>query len=115
MAPVFDALQSSVFDTTLAIMGYEATWTKPNGDTVTGMMHFKDASQDQRVIRGFEMTQSAYTAEWKHGDFEGLFEAVQSNLTEERITINGATFLGQFAQSLFDGKTYICRLVPYNE
>ena len=109
--PVFDNLQTSVFDTTLAIMGQPATWLSEDGD-VSGMVHFKDATNDRRIIRGFEFNASTYTAEYKFGDFPGLFDLIQRKVGEQVLRIDSHDYTCASIQALHDGKTYLIQLIP---
>lgn len=110
MPTVFDNLQNSVFDTTLAIMGQAATWVTEDGN-VEGMVHFKDATNDRRIIRGFEFNPSTYVAEYKFGDFPGLFDLVQNKTGEQLMRIADNDYICASIQAIHDGKTYLVQLI----
>lgn len=105
----FDALQNNSFDIITNTMGYDATWT-PSGDTEaqTGRVLFKDPTE-MHELSGVEYNPVGYMMEYRRGVFEGLFESVRVQVTEQ-VTVEGIAYYVRDIKASYDGKTYRAKL-----
>ena len=111
----FQALQNAVFDTTLRVMGFVATWDPASGgEQVTGRVHFKNPTKVGQWS-GVEFNPEAIQAEYKFGDFDGLKESADARIESEVLVIDEIEYYVLSVSADFDGKTYIAYLKPVPE
>ena len=107
----FDALQNVVFDSATTIFGYATTWQPlAGGSLVSGRMLFNKPTEKLKFSSNdYEYIEPKPTAEYKEGDFTGLYESVNAG-TVETITINGVEYSCVQIEAKFDGKNYLITL-----
>lgn len=114
MPNLFDRLQAQAFDQVGRVMGYDAVWTRESdGQEVTGRVLFKEPTEKEKLSGGdsFEYTPRVFYAEYKQGDFPGLFDSARAGITE-LFEVNGGSYLVVDVQAKFDGRTFVAKLQP---
>lgn len=110
---LFDKLQKSTFDTTLAVFGYDAIWQPAGGGPAqTGKVHFGSATDEENLAGPAGYTEPQWVMEYMAGQFTGLFESVNAAQVVERVTIDGTSYDVRSCTTEVDGKTIICQLNP---
>jgi len=107
----FDALQNVVFDSATTIFGYATTWQPLGGGSlVSGRMLLNKPTETTKFSdEKYEYIAPKPTAEYKDGDFAGLYESVNSG-NIEILTINGIEYSCVQIEAKFDGKNYLITL-----
>ena len=123
MQNIFDRIGAGVFDTIAKTFGYSAQWQPGGtGTALTAIVGYGEPVEDlthatgryQSVID--EWQYQNYWAEYKLGDFPGLFESVRAG-NAESITIfsteypAGREFPISQAMAVHDGRTYKLKLL----
>lgn len=108
----FDALSRTVFNTTVNVMGYTATWTPAGGgETYTAKVHFNNPTEMvQRV--GIEYNPDAWQMEYYLDDFPGLKDLADGRGSLEVVTVADQEWYVKTVIKKYDGKTYIAELKP---
>lgn len=107
----FDALQDVVFDSATTIFGYATTWQPlVGGALVSGRMLLNKPTEKVRFSSAnYEYVEPNPTAEYKEGDFIGLYESVNAGVIET-LTINGVEYSCVQIEAKYDGKNYLITL-----
>ena len=111
MSNHFDHLQEKAHNVVNDFYGYEATWAPSGGgEPKTGTVLFNDPYNIEKhgILQEFDIPNP--TMEWKKGDIDGLFEAVENVGNREKVIINSITYNILSVTKLHDGKTYKAEL-----
>jgi len=101
---IFDRLKNNMFDITLNVMGYDASWTNSQtAEILTAKVHFKYPTPPEDLAGVEYFPQEPYM-EFKQGDFEGLKELVDDNSTET-VIIDGRSYYVRSVDRKYDGDT----------
>lgn len=110
---LFDTLQKRVFNTTLRVYGYSATWTPTNGGPVyTGLCHFQNPTQVEQTAGPAQYPEPQWRLEYFNDQFPGLLESVNAAQVVEVVIIDGTSYQCRSAMLDFDGKTVKIELNP---
>lgn len=105
----FDFAGKVAFDTTAAIMGYDAEWTPlAGGAAKTARVHFKNPASPAKLGGKEYDVASDGVIEYLKGSFDGLRESVDKNEPEViKVNINGTwtEYVTVKDKKLFDGQT----------
>lgn len=106
---LFDGIQDLLFNQTLDVFGFTASWSPSNGGAViTGRIHFRNPTTKE-VLAGAEFHPSDPYMEYYEGSFPGLKAAVDAGRTEY-IVVNSTSYGVKEITKKADGKTYIAKL-----
>lgn len=94
-------------------MGYDASWTPYEEPTQVGRVLFKDPTE-MHELSGVEYNPVGYMMEYRRGVFDGLFESVRAQNTEQ-VVVNGIAYYVRDIKASYDGKTYRAKLDKVNE
>lgn len=110
----FQDLQNHLFDTVENTFAESATWVpSAGGDQVAGLMLFKEPTKPAGYYADADYEIDYVTAEYRLGQFDGLFESVYAG-NVETIFINSVEYITRLATKKYDGQTIILRLNPVN-
>lgn len=111
---LFDNLQSAMFDTVTATMGYNATWIPAaGGQSQTKEVLYNGPTEKEKLFDA-NYDPEKLNMEYKEGVFTGLKESVDSGTTETVTIENIGTFKVRGVKKLFDGKNYKATLIKTN-
>ncbi len=117
MGNIFDIAKRNMFNITTRIIGHDAIWVNSQTEEeLTARVHFKYPTPKEELLPSdIYYTPTEPIMEYLQGNFLGLKEAVDSNLTEQ-IAIDGiGIFYVRSVIRKYDGETLVAVLAPAEE
>lgn len=106
---LFDRLQRVLWGTVHKIMGDDATWQPAQGGVpLSAKILFNEPTEAEQLQ--VEYQPAMWSMEYHLGQFPGLYEAVRSGSSNERVTIAQRLFVVRSVELKYDGKTYLAHL-----
>lgn len=117
MGNIFDTAARVAFNTTTAVMGYDAEWHKKDETVVMARVHVKDPDTETD-LGDKKYVPRDVMIEYMRGDFDGLKELADANKAETiKINLWGTVydFYTVKGKKVFDGQTVKVNLMRKTE